>query len=117
MIRQSFGLVLGIVLSLGAMELPSFARPNGVHFNPNAGVHRTIIGPSRRTRNSYYPRNSYDRGGGYSRSRERIIIEREQRGYCHSCGYSHDYNPYRNYRGYGRAYRSVPRRIDYDYYR
>ena len=117
MIRQSLSLVLGIILSLGAMETPMFAHPQRIRPSSNPGVHRTIIAPGRRIGNSYQRRNSYYRGDGYSHSRERIIIQRDRSGYCYNCGYSNGYNPYRNYRGYGRNSRFNPRYRDYPYYR
>ncbi|MGK7940971.1 MAG: hypothetical protein AB4062_12650 [Crocosphaera sp.] len=117
MIRQSLSLVLGIVLSLGAMETPIFAHPRRIRSSSNPGIHRTIIAPSSRIGNSYQRRSSYYRGGSYSRSRERIIIERDQQGYCNYCGYSNGYSPYRRYRDYGRTSPSFPRSIPYYYHR
>ncbi|MDJ0508943.1 MAG: hypothetical protein QNJ64_06790 [Crocosphaera sp.] len=123
MIRKSLGLVLGIVLSLGAMETPLFAYPRRIRTSSNRGFRRSVIVPSGRIGNNYHRRSSYYRGGGYSHSRGRIIIQGEPRGYCYNCGHSNGYNPYRNhgnyrhYRGYNIRPRSVPRQIDYYYYR
>lgn len=117
MINKSLSLLLGIALSLTVMGEETLARPHRIPFNPNPGIHRTIITPNTRIGNGYRRGNSYYRGGGYSRSRERIIIQRDQRGYCGHCGYSDGYNPYRNYRGYGRNSRFNHRHRDYPYYR
>jgi hypothetical protein len=43
MVNKSLSLILGIGLSLTVMGGQTFAYPNRVRFNPNAGVHRTII--------------------------------------------------------------------------
>ena len=101
MINKSLSILLGITLSFGVLATETLAYPNRVRFNPNAGVHRTIIAPNTRVGNRYNRENSYYRDGRNSTFRERIIIQREQRGYCRNCGYSNNYNPYRNYRGYG----------------
>ena len=109
MINKSLSLFLGISLSLGVLATETLAYPNRVRFNPNAGVHRTIISPNTRIGNNY-PRGNY-------RVRERITIQRDQRGSCYNCGYSNGSNPYHNYRGYGRNRRSFRNNNAYPYYR
>ncbi len=117
MINKSLTLLLGITLSLGGLATETLAYPNRVRFNPNAGVHRTIISPNTRIGNNYPRGNSYHRGGGNYTFRERIIIQRDQRGSCYNCGYSNGSNPYHNYRGYGGNRRSSPTNSSYQYYR
>ncbi|EAZ88572.1 hypothetical protein [Crocosphaera chwakensis] len=117
MINKSLGLLLGITLSLSVLETETLAYPNRIRFNPNAGVHRTIIAPNTNIGNSYPRGNYYHRGGGNYTFRERITIQREQRGNCYNCGYSNGYNRNRTYRGNGRNYRFVPQDTSYPYYR
>ena len=112
MINKSLTLLLGITLSLGVLATETLAYPHRVRFNPNAGVHRTIISPNTRIGNNYP-----HRGRGNYTFRERITIEREQRGSCYNCGYSHGSNPYHNYRGYGRSRGSSSNNSSYRYYR
>ncbi len=133
MINKSLSLLLGISLSLGGLATETLAYPNRVRFNPNAGVHRTIIAPNGRRGNNY-PRNNstfreritiqrdqrgtpYYGGRGNSTYRERIRIDRNQRGTCYNCGYyNNNYSP-RNYRGYGRNSRSIRNYSSYSDYR
>ncbi|MDJ0601313.1 MAG: hypothetical protein QNJ37_21015 [Crocosphaera sp.] len=117
MINKSLSLFLGITLSLGILATETLAYPNRVRFNPNAGVHRTIIAPNTRIGNSYPRGNSYYGGRGNYTFRERITIQRDQRGTCYNCGYSNGYNSYRNYRGYNRNSRSIRNYRSYPYYR
>ncbi|MDJ0730391.1 MAG: hypothetical protein QNJ33_10415 [Crocosphaera sp.] len=117
MCNKSLTLLLGITLSFGVLATETLAYPNRVRFNPNAGVHRTIIAPNGRIGNSYPRGNSYYGGRGNYTFRERITIQRGQRGYCYHCGYSNRYNPYRNDRGYGRNYRFFPNSRSHLYYR
>ncbi len=117
MINKSLSLVLGIALSLTVMGSETFAYPNRVRFNPNAGVHRTIIAPNTRVGNRYNRGNSYYRGRRNSSLRERIIIQRDQRGYCDNCGYYNRYNSYRNYRGYRQNSNFFPNNTSPYYYR
>lgn len=116
MSNKSLSLLLGITLSFGVLATETLAYPNRVRFNPNAGVHRTIIAPNTNTGNGYSRGNYYRRGRGNYTYRERIIIQRDQRGSCYNCGYSNNYNTYRNYRGYGRNYRFIPQDRAYPYY-
>ena len=117
MSNKSLSLLLGITLSLGVFATETLAYPNRVRFNPNAGVHRTIIAPNTRIGNSY-PRGRYHNGGrSNSTFRERITIQRDQRETCYNCGYSNDaYSP-RNYRGYRRTSGSIRNYRSYPYYR
>ncbi|MDJ0658561.1 MAG: hypothetical protein QNJ42_03625 [Crocosphaera sp.] len=117
MINKSLSLLLGISLSFGILATKTLAYPNRVRFNPNAGVHRTIIAPNSRIGNSYSRGNSNYRGRGNYRFQERITIQRDQRGYCYNCGNSNPYHRYRNDRGYGRNSRFVPQDRSNPYYR
>ena len=112
MSNKALSLLLGITLSLGGLGTETLASPDRIRFNPNAGVHRTIISPNTRTGN-----NHSNRGGGNYTFRERITIEREQQGSCYNCNHSHGSNPYHNYRGYGRNRRSSYNNGSYRYYR
>ncbi|MDJ0846286.1 hypothetical protein [Crocosphaera sp.] len=117
MINKSLSLLLGISLSFGVLATETLAYPNRVRFSTSPGIHRTIIAPNSRIGNRY-PRGSADYGGrGNYRFRERITIERDQRGYCYNCGNSNPYHRHRNYRGYGRNSRFVPQDGSYPYYR
>ena len=132
MSNKSLSLLLGISLSFGILATETLAYPHRVRFNPNAGVHRTIISPNTGIGNNY-PRNNstfreritiqrdqrgtpYYRGGGNSRFHERIRIERNQRGTCYNCGYPNNYSP-RNYRGYDRNSSSIRNNGSYRYIR
>ncbi|MEL4894721.1 hypothetical protein [Crocosphaera sp. Alani8] len=115
--NKSLSLFLGITLSFGVLATETLAYPNRVRFNPNAGVHRTIISPNGRVGNNYSRGNSSYRGGGNYSFRERVIIQRDQRGSCYNCGYSNNYNPYRTYRGRGRNYPVNPNYQYHRYYR
>ncbi|WP_107668331.1 hypothetical protein [Cyanothece sp. BG0011] len=117
MINKSLSLLLGITLSLSVLGIETLAYPNRVRFNPNAGVHRTIIAPNTNIGNGY-PRSNYNRrGGGNYTFRERITIQRDRRGSCYYCGYSNGYNPYGNDRVRGETYRLIPQDTSYPYYR
>ncbi|ACB49601.1 hypothetical protein cce_0250 [Crocosphaera subtropica ATCC 51142] len=101
---------------MSVLGTETLAYPNRVRFNPNAGVHRTIIAPNTNLGNSYPRGNDYHRGGRNYTFRERITIQRDRRGTCYNCGYSNGYNSYRNYRNYGRNYRFVPNNSSSDYH-
>ncbi len=117
MSNKPLSLLLGISLSLSVLATETLAYPNRVRFNPNAGVHRTIIAPNTNVGIRYPRGNYYRRGGENYTFRERIIIQRDQRGTCYNCGYFNGYNIHRNYRGNHRNYRFIPQNISSPYYR
>ncbi len=117
MINKSLSLFLGISLSLGVLATETLAYPHRTRISTSPGIHRTITAPNRRRGNNYSRGNSYYGGRGNYTFRERIIIQRDQRGYCYNCGYYNNYNPYQNYRGRGRNYPVVPNYQYHRYYR
>ncbi|MEA5511462.1 hypothetical protein VB715_16945 [Crocosphaera sp. UHCC 0190] len=104
MFNKSFSLMLGITLLMSGFPKDILAYPVQIRTNPYSGIHRTIIAPNTQPSRSYYRGNSYYGGGGNSYSRERIIIERNQRGYCGNCDYPNHSYPSQYNRGYQRYY-------------
>ncbi|CCQ59242.1 MULTISPECIES: hypothetical protein [Crocosphaera] len=117
MINKSLSLFLGMALSLGVLATETLAYPHRMRISPSPGIHRTITAPNTRRGNNYSRGNSYYGDRGNYTFRERIRIERDQRGSCYNCGYSNNYNPYQTYRNRGRNSRVAPNYQYHRYYR
>ena len=106
--NRSWSLILGMALLVSSFPKAALAYPFRMRVSPNSGIHRTIVTPTIRVGGSYDSDryNSYygnPRRGNYY-SRERIIIQRDNRGYCYNCRYRGRSYPSRYYRGYNRPY-------------
>ncbi|MEM8778392.1 MAG: hypothetical protein AAGF26_05865 [Cyanobacteria bacterium P01_G01_bin.49] len=118
MINKSFSLMVGMTLLVSCFPGQSLAYPARVRISPNAGVHRTIVVPNTRVGGGYSRnRSNFSRGrtGNYY-SRERIIIQRDNRGYCSNCNYRGRSYPSRYDGGYNQYYNPSGRYNYTNYY-
>lgn len=104
MINKPLSFILGMALAITLIPQEAIAYPIRRRISPNSGIHRTIVVPNTRVGGSYdgNRNNFYYRRGPYSR--ERIRIERDNRGYCVNCDYGSRYHRSR-YRRDDRYYR------------